>query len=115
MKNLKLSILALIITFTTSYSSADDSTSSALPKNVSTSKEEEFQKVMNDYREYVAKIPASVRDEVVEYRKEVAKLNKEKRLLYRKLSQDAQDYLKQVQEYKKKLPMNKQKMLNDTK
>lgn len=113
MKNLKLYILALAIFFPASYSIADDTKASEVSKPVNSSKEEEFQKVVTEYREYVAKIPASVRDEVVEYRKVVANLNKEKRVLYRKLTQDAQDYLKQEQEYKKKLPMNKRKLLND--
>lgn len=111
MKNLKLYVLILAVILPTSLTLGNNKNQS----NSAGSKEEEFQQVVNEYREYVAKIPVSVRDEVIEYRKEVAKLNKEKRVLYRKLSQDAQDYLKQVQSYKKRLPMNKRKMLNDSK
>lgn len=72
----------------------------------------EFQKVVDDYKQYVSKIPAEVREEVIAYRKEIAKINKQKRLLYRKLSQAAQDYLKNEQEYKKKLPLNRKALIN---
>ena len=72
----------------------------------------EFQKVIDDYKAYVAKIPPKIRDEIIEYRKSVAKLNKQKRLLYRQLSQDSQNYLKKEQQYKKKLPLNRKSLIN---
>ena len=72
----------------------------------------EFQKVIDDYKAYVAKIPPEIRDEVIEFRKEIAKLNKEKKLLYRKLSQASQNYLKKEQQYKKKLPLNRKSLIN---
>lgn len=72
----------------------------------------EFQKVIDDYKAYVAKIPPEIRDEVIAFRKEIAKLNKEKSLLYRKLSQASQNYLKKEQQYKKKLPLNRKSLIN---
>ena len=33
----------------------------------------EFQKVIDDYKAYVAKIPSEIRDEIIEFRKSVAK------------------------------------------
>lgn len=73
--------------------------------------EAEFQEVIDEYKSYAAKVKPEVRDEVITYRKEIAKLNKQKRLFYRKLSQEAQEYLKQEQEFKKRLPRNKQALL----
>lgn len=72
----------------------------------------EFQKVIDDYKAYVATIPPEIRDEVIEFRKEIARLNKEKKLLYRKLSQASQNYLKKEQQYKKKLPLNRKSLIN---
>lgn len=72
----------------------------------------EFQKVIDEYKAYVAKIPQEIRDEVIEYRKSVAKLNKQKRVLYKELSQASQNYLKKEQQYKKKLPMNRKSLIN---
>jgi hypothetical protein len=72
----------------------------------------EFQKVIDDYKAYVAKIPPAIREEIIEYRKSVAKLNKQKRLIYRQLSQDSQNYLKKEQQYKKKLPLQRKSLIN---
>lgn len=72
----------------------------------------EFQKVIDDYKAYVAKIPPEIRDEVIEYRKSIAKLNKQKKLIYRQLSQAGQNYLKKEQQYKKKLPLNRKSLIN---
>jgi len=72
----------------------------------------EFQKVIDDYKAYVATIPPEIRDEIIAFRKDIAKLNKEKSLLYRKLSQASQNYLKKEQQYKKKLPLNRKSLIN---
>jgi hypothetical protein len=72
----------------------------------------EFQKVIDEYKAYVAKIPPEIRDEVVAFRKKVAELNKEKKLLYKQLSQDSQNYLKKEQQYKKKLPLKRKGLIN---
>lgn len=72
----------------------------------------EFQKVIDEYKAYVAKIPPEIRDEVIAYRKEIARLNKEKKLLYKKLSNAGQDYLKKERQYKKKLPLNRKSLID---
>lgn len=72
----------------------------------------EYQKVIDEYKSYVATIPVEIREEVIAYRTEVAKLNKQKRTLYRKLSQASQDYLKKEQQYKKRLPLQRKSLIN---
>ena len=72
----------------------------------------EFQKVIDEYKDYVAKIPAEIREEIISYRKEIAKINKQKKILYTKLSQASQNYLKKEQQYKKKLPMNRKNLIS---
>jgi len=72
----------------------------------------EFQKVIDEYKDYVAKIPPEIREEIISYRKEVAKVNKQKKLLYKKLSQASQNYLKKEQQYKKKLPLNRKNLIS---
>ena len=72
----------------------------------------EFQKVIDEYKDYVAKIPAEIREEIISYRKEVAKINKHKKVLYTKLSQASQNYLKKEQQYKKKLPLNHKSLIS---
>lgn len=111
-----IAIITIILMFTTNIFAADkkvDSPKETAPSNTVTLKEPaEFQKVIDEYKEYVAKVPASVRDEVIAYRKEIAKINKDKRLMYKQLSQESQDYLKKEQEYKKRLPVDKKALIN---
>lgn len=72
----------------------------------------EFQKVIDEYKAYISKMPPEIRDEVIEYRKSIAKLNKQKRTLYKELSQASQNYLKKEQQYKKKLPLNRKNLID---
>lgn len=74
----------------------------------------EFQKVVDSYKAYLADVDAKTRDEIVAYRKEVAKLNRMKREEYQKLSQNAQGFLAKEQEFKKKLPLKQRKLINIT-
>lgn len=64
---------------------------------------DELQKIIDDFRVYVSGISAEVREEVKKYRIEVAKINNQKRDLYKKISQEAQNYLAKEQEYKKRM------------
>lgn len=73
-----------------------------------------FQKVMDAYKAYLADVNEKTRDEIVAYRKEIAKLNRLKREQYQKLSQDAQNFLAKEQEFKKKLPLKQRKLINIT-
>lgn len=80
--------------------------------NVVLKEPEEFQKIIDEYKEYVAKVSPTIRDEIITYRKEIAKINIDKKMLYKKLSQESQEYLKKEQEFKKKLPMNELGLIN---
>lgn len=72
----------------------------------------EFQKIIEEYKAYAATVPVEIRQEVIAYRKDVAKLNKQKKALYNKLSQAGQNYLKKEQQYKKKLPLNHKNLIS---
>jgi hypothetical protein len=65
-----------------------------------------------EFKEYIGRVPQEVRDEVVEFRRQVAILNKQKRTIYKALSQEAQSYLKQEQDFKKRLPVNQKSLIN---
>lgn len=70
------------------------------------------QKVLDEYKAYVSTVPPVTREEIINYRKEIAKINREKRELYGKLSAQAQGYLAKEQEFKKKLPIKERKILS---
>lgn len=66
----------------------------------------EYQKVIDDYKAYLASVKPEVVEEIREYRKSIVKINKQKKELYNSLSQEAQSYLAKEQEMKKRLPVN---------
>lgn len=72
-----------------------------------------YQQVIDEYKTYVATVGKNVRDEIVDFRKEMAKLNKQKHNTYKKLSQEAQQYLAKERELKRKLPIDQRKALKD--
>lgn len=108
-KNIIVSLL--LVLFTVNVASAEEELKAEKPM-AKLRGPAEFQKVIDDYKAYVAKVPAEIRDEVVEYRKSIAKLNKQKSLLYKQLSQESQNYLKKEQQYKKQLPLNRKSLIN---
>lgn len=74
---------------------------------------------IEEYKIYIRIVPESVRTEISDYRIKLHKINQEKQNLYNKLSFEAQDYLKQVQVFKKKLKNiinddSKQKLNNES-
>ncbi|NRB10042.1 MAG: hypothetical protein HRU35_00240 [Rickettsiaceae bacterium] len=71
----------------------------------------QFEQIIEEYKKYVSSIPENVREEVITYRKAIAKINKKKRLLYQQLSKESQEYLKREQEYKKKLPLKRRSLI----
>ncbi|MGC0372198.1 MAG: hypothetical protein DGJ47_000905 [Rickettsiaceae bacterium] len=75
-------------------------------------KPSEFQKVITEYKSYVATVSPEIRDEIIEYRKSIARINKKKILLYKKLSQSAQNYLKKEKQFKTQLPKDERKMIS---
>ncbi|MDG1437267.1 MAG: hypothetical protein P8P83_05780 [Rickettsiaceae bacterium] len=104
------SILVLILLLSSNFALAEDQQNSE-PK-AKLRDPAEFQKVIDEYKTYVAKISPEIRDEVIAFRKEIAKLNREKKTLYIKLSTASQNYLKEEQYYKKKLPLNRKSLIN---
>lgn len=77
------------------------------------SSRDELQKIIDDFEAYVAGIPLHVRDEIKEYRVKIANINKEKRELYKKISQEAQNYLTKEQQYKKRILIHKKEQANN--
>lgn len=111
MNKIKFLITLLLLTFSSATIYAEEAQTQETSE-VKMTEPAEFQKIIDDYKIYVAKIPADIRQEIIAYRTEVAKLNKEKRALYNKLSQAGQEYLKKEQQYKKKLPLNRKNLIN---
>ena len=67
--------------------------------------EEQYQKIVAEYKEYLRHIPSEVRQEIRAYRQGIAEINKAKSALYKKLSQEAQKFLAKERDIKKKLPI----------
>lgn len=109
-----LRILLVILLFQ-NYAYAEESTMPESPKPSKAPAAETYtpkankdadqhKKVIEEYKQFLSKIPEEVRDEVRNYRKEVIKLNKQKIKLYKKLSQEAQQFLNSERNFKKRLP-----------
>ncbi|MDX1924178.1 MAG: hypothetical protein SFT91_03000 [Rickettsiaceae bacterium] len=64
-----------------------------------------YQDIIDDYKSYLSSVPEETRNEIKEFRKEVAKLQKKKKDLYKKLSNSAQEYLRIEEGYRRKLPV----------
>lgn len=77
-------------------------------------KQEQVEKIIDEYKQYVGTVPEDVINEVKHYRIKVAEINQKKRELYNMLSQGAQNHLKQEQAYKKRLPMNARKLIQSS-
>jgi TRAP-type mannitol/chloroaromatic compound transport system substrate-binding protein len=73
--------------------------------------QQDTKKIIDEYKAYLATIPAELRDEIVKYRTEIMLLNKKKKQLYKELSHAAQGYLKHEAEFKKRLPMKHRKFI----
>ena len=71
----------------------------------------EYNKVMNEYKQYIDTVPLEIRKELEEYRIKIAEMNKAKKDLYKTLSQEAQAYMKTEQKFKKRLPMKLSKIV----
>ena len=50
------------------------------PKQTDTSNITQSQKIVDEYKSYASKISKEIRDEVIAYRKEISKINKQKRM-----------------------------------
>jgi flagellar motility protein MotE (MotC chaperone) len=70
---------------------------------------QKYQNVIDEYKKYLQTVPKSLRDEIKNFRTEMVRLNTEKRETYKKLSNEAQEFLKKERECKKKLPIRMRK------
>jgi hypothetical protein len=68
--------------------------------------EEQYHKIVTEYKKYLKTVPSEVRQEIRGYRKTIVQINKAKTDLYKKLSQEAQNFLSKEREIKKKLPIH---------
>lgn len=101
-KKIRLITAMVGLLFLNSTSLADQQPPPSSPKHLNKNNTtDELQKIINDFDSYVATIPANVRTEVKEYRIKIANINKEKRELYKRITQEAQHYLAEEQKYKK--------------
>jgi hypothetical protein len=110
-KHVATFLIGLILINSNVFASTPDTTKVKVEKQ-GDSGSDSYQKIIDDYKEYIAGIGQEIRGEIVAYRKEIAKINKQKREIYRKLSQEAQGYLAKEQEYKKKLPLKQKKLID---
>lgn len=78
--------------------------------------EEQYHKIVDEYKQYLRTVPAEVRSEIKTYRQEIVQINKAKSATYKKLSQEAQKFLAKERDIKKKLPIqNRTSFAKDTK
>lgn len=112
-KNVLAILLTIVLSNVSTFAAQDSATNTVEGSTTKNSSDaNQFQKVVDEYKAYISKISPDLRKEIVAYRKEVSKINKQKRDLYQKLSQEAQGYLAKEQEYKKRLPMKRKKLIN---
>lgn len=83
----------------------------APPKQISQARidAKQYDEVISEYKKYLSTIPAPVREEIRNYRKEVIRINKQKVQLYKKLSVEAQNFLKKERGFKQRLPIKQRK------
>lgn len=120
-KHLHISLIMLItLAYCSSYATGglssksdtkiDDSIANHLSdeylEKADQNKDNEYQKIISDYKNYLSDVKPEVMEEIREYRKEVVKINKKKKDLFNALSGEAQKYLAKEDEVKKKLPIN---------
>lgn len=64
-----------------------------------------YQKIIDEYKKYLNSVPSPVRLEIKQFRMDIAKIQKQKRDLYKKLSVEAQSYLAEEESFRQKLPI----------
>ncbi len=67
--------------------------------------ETEYQQLIDSYKQHLLTVPKRVREEIKTFRIEIAKIQKQKRTLYKSLSVEAQEYLKLEEQFRQKLPV----------
>ena len=66
-----------------------------------------YEKIINQFHEYVAKLKPEVRSEIDQWRQAIKGLNAQKKDLYKALSKEGKDFLQEEREFKKKLIIKK--------
>lgn len=103
-KKIRLITTILGLLLFNSHSLAAQLTATSAPKHLNKNNtNDELQKIINEFDSYVAGIPQKVREEIKEYRIKIVNVNKEKRELFKRISQEAQSYLAEEQKYKKRI------------
>lgn len=102
-KNKIVTIAGIFLLFNNSSLAAFAVTAATTETTSNNNQDTEVTKIIEDFAKYASKIPAEIREEVKNYRIEIAKINQQKRELYKRISQEAQKYLAEEQSYKKKL------------
>lgn len=103
--------ILLLISFCCSFNILVEASSQAITKGLEDvpkiiDKRLEYEKIIQEYKDYLATIPVDTRQEIVAYRREISRLNLEKMNLFEKLSQRAQEYLKRERDFKQRLPID---------
>ncbi|MES2214847.1 MAG: hypothetical protein V4485_02350 [Pseudomonadota bacterium] len=73
--------------------------------------EGEYHKIVEEYKAYLAKVKPEIREEIKDFRTEIAKINKQKNDIYKALSQEAQRYLAEERKLKKRLPKHQRNLI----
>ncbi|WP_341754012.1 hypothetical protein [Candidatus Tisiphia endosymbiont of Dioctria rufipes] len=103
-KRLITTIIGLLLLSSNSLADTTAAKSNANKTNISSNgTNDELQKIESDFKSYAAGVSAELREEIIKYRIEVAKINGQKRELYNKISQEAQNYLARERDYKKRI------------
>ena len=114
MKFIRFTLIFILALYNTSYIMAIEEAKNppAQPKAEEQYEHNpDYDQVVDEYRKYLINVPDYVKEEIHEFRIKVAEINKSKKELYKRLSKQAQDYLKKEQKYKKKLPLKVRKKL----
>ncbi len=103
--------ILLLISFCCAFSILVEASSQVITKGLEDApkiadKRLEYEKIIQEYKDYLATIPVETRQEIVAYRREISRLNLEKINLFEKLSQKAQEYLKKERDFKQRLPID---------
>lgn len=103
--------ILLLISFCCAFSVLVEASSPVITKGLEDApkivdKRLEYEKIIQEYKDYLATIPVETRQEIVAYRREISRLNLEKINLFEKLSQRAQEYLKKERDFKQRLPID---------
>lgn len=103
--------ILLLISFCCAFSVLVEASSQVITKGLEDApkivdKRLEYEKIIQEYKDYLATIPVETRQEIVAYRREISRLNLEKMNLFEKLSQRAQEYLKKERDFKQRLPID---------